>query len=314
MKICVTGASGYVGGWLVPALTARGHEVHGQDIKPGADARFDLAYEQARQAWLDAVRPDLVIHLAALYGRVWGEQDLARTALANAGLTAALARDTAKAGARLLYASSSEVYGAAAAGPGQLGDWSQLEPLNMYGLTKKWGEEACRLYCPDGLAVARLNMPYGPAAVLPQAGQVPHHSGRAGPHGYNALHTMLWQAHHSLDIAVHRDTERCFTWIAAAIGGLVTVAESGYEGTLNVCRADEPVLMAYLAWQCTALVPGCTSVITETDPPAGVTPRKDLDDTALRALGWEPQVSLDEGLPVTLDYMSRFGRDGRWQG
>ena len=41
VKICVTGASGYVGGWLVPALTARGHEVHGQDIKPGADARVE---------------------------------------------------------------------------------------------------------------------------------------------------------------------------------------------------------------------------------------------------------------------------------
>ena len=58
----------------------------------------------------------------------------------------------------------------------------------------------------------------------------------------------------------------------------------------------------------------CVSVITETGPPAGVTPRKDLDDTALRALGWEPQVSLDEGLPLTLEYMSRFGRDGRWAG
>lgn len=311
MKICVTGASGYIGGWLAPALEARGHEVHGQDIVPGADAMFDLCHEQARQAWLDAARPDLVIHLAALYGRVWGERDLIATAAANAGMTAALARDTAKAGGRLLYVSSSEVYGTAAALPGPLDGGSPFGPLNMYGLTKKWGEEACRLYAPDGLAVARLNMPYGPAAAPPQAGRVPHHSGRAGPHGYNALHTMAWQASHGMDITVHRGTARCFTWIADAIAGLVVVAETGFEGTLNVCRSDEPVLMSGLAKRCTALVPGCTSVITETDPPAGVTPRKDLDDTPLRALGWEPTVNLDEGLPATLEYMSRFGPDGR---
>ena len=312
MRICVTGAAGYIGGHLVPALEARGHEVHGQDIRPGADMRFDLGYEQARRAWLEAFRPDLVIHLAALYGRIWGEQDLARTALANAGLTAALARGTAKAGARLLYVSSSEVYGTAADGPEPLDGTSPLGPLNMYGLTKKWGEEACRLYCPDGLVITRLNMPYGPARVPPGPGTVPHHSGRAGMHGYNALHTMTWQAHHGTPITVHRGTVRCFTWIGDAIAGLALAAEKAPAGTLNICRSDEPVLMTGLAARCCALVPGCASQITETDPPAGVTPVKDLDDTALRALGWKPQVNLDEGLPLTLDYMSRFGRDGRW--
>ena len=255
-----------------------------------------------------------MIHLAALYGRIWGERDLASTAAANAGMTAALARDVAAAGARLLYASSSEVYGMSAAIAGPLGGDSWLGPLNMYGLTKKWGEEACRLYAPDGLVIARLNMPYGPAAVLPERGTVPSHSGRAGAHGYNALHTMLWQARHGMEITVHRGTVRCFTWIADAIAGLVLVAETGYEGTLNICRSDEPVEMAVLAKRCAALVPGCTSVITETDPPTGVTRRKDLDDTALRALGWKPEVDLDEGLPLTLEYMSRFSRDGRWTG
>lgn len=314
MRIAVTGAAGYIGGWLAPALAARGHEVHGQDIAPGGGARFDLGDRDARQAWLDAFRPDLVIHLAALYGRVWGEKDLTRTARDNAGLTAALARDVAAAGVRLLYVSSSEVYGTAASQTGPLSGDSPLGPLNMYGLSKKWGEEACRLYCPDGLVVARLNMPYGPAAQEPAPGDIPHHSGRAGSAGYNALHTMAWQAYHGMPITVHRDTGRCFTWIGDAITGLVRVAERAPAGTLNVCRSDEPVLMADLARRCAALVPGCTSVITETEPPAGVTPRKDLDDAALRALGWVPQVSLDGGLPATLEYMARFGRDGRWAG
>ena len=310
----MTGAAGYIGQHLVPALAARGHEVHGQDIRPGADARFDLGYEQARQAWLEAVSPDLVVHLAALYGRVWGERDLTATAADNAGLTAALARDTTGAGARMMYVSSSEVYGMSAASGALTTEASLLEPLNMYGATKKWGEEACRLYAPDGLAIARLNMPYGPAAVPPGPGSVPHHSGRAGPYGYNALHTMLWQAHHGLDITVHAGTERCFTWIGDAITGLILVAESGRAGCWNVCRNDDHVSMAYLAERCIALVPGCASAVTRTDAPAGVTHCKYLDDIALRALGWEPQVNLDEGLPATLEYMSRFDRDGRWQG
>jgi nucleoside-diphosphate-sugar epimerase len=311
VRVCVTGTAGYVGGWLVPELEQRGHEVHGQDIMPGADALFDLHDEQARQSWLDTVRPDLVIHLAALYGRVQGEQDLARTARDNAGLTAALARDTAAAGARLLYVSSSEVYGPAPLGAGPLGGTSPLGPLNMYGLSKKWGEEACRLYCPDGLVIARLNMPYGPARQPVPPGTIPAHSGRAGTAGYNALHTMTWQAHHGMPITVHRGTERCFTWIGDAATGLVLAAEVAPAGTLNICRSDEPMPMTDLAEWCVSLVPGCTSVITETGPPPGVTPRKDLDDTALRALGWVPRVGLDEGLPLTLEYMSRFGRDGR---
>jgi nucleoside-diphosphate-sugar epimerase len=311
VRICVTGAAGYLGGHLVPALQARGHQVSGQDITAGAGARFDLHDGPARQAWLGGTRPDLVIHLAALYGRVWGEADLARTTADNAGMTAALARDAAAAGARMLYASSSEVYGTAAAGPGPLDGSSPLGPLNMYGLTKKWGEEACRAYCPDGLVIARLNMPYGPAARPVPPGTVPSHSGRAGPHGYNALHTMAWQAHHGMPVVVHRGTVRAFTWIGDATAGLVTAAERAPAGTLNVCRSDEPVLMADLAYRITAMVPGCTSVITQAAPPAGVTPRKDLDDTALRALGWTPQVTLAQGLPHALEYMSRFGPDGR---
>jgi nucleoside-diphosphate-sugar epimerase len=159
--------------------------------------------------------------------------------------------------------------------------------------------------------IARLNMPYGPAMQPLAAGEAPHHSGRAGPHGYNALHTMAWQAHHGMPITVHRDTERAFTWIGDAAAGLALAAETAPAGTLNICRSDEPMPMTDLAEWCVSLVPGCTSVITETDPPAGVTPRKDLDDTALRALGWVPRVSLDEGLPATLEYMSRFGVDGR---
>lgn len=317
MRIAVTGAAGYIGGHLARELTARGHEVlaqdaHGTSLIPAAST-FDLSDDGARREWLSDTRPDLVVHLAARYGRVWCENGLKETAYANAGITAELARDCAARGIRLLYVSSSEVYGLAALRSGPVPEDASLQPLNMYGLTKKWGEEACQAYAPDGLAVARLNMPYGPAAVLPQPGTVPHHSGCVGDVGYNALHTMLWQARHGMPITVHRGTERCYTWIGDAIRGLALIAESGRAGTWNVCRDDDYLSSADLAHRCVALA-GSTSDVIEKEPDGQVTPRKHLSSARLRALGWQPSVSLADGMRETLAYVSLFDRECRWRG
>lgn len=315
MRIAVTGAAGYIGGWLIKILAERDHEVFAQDLLPGQGVEtFDLGNEHFRRQWLAAARPDIVIHLAAKYGRVWGEQDMPGTAAVNAGLTAELARDVTRCGARLMLVSSSEVYGATANNPGEIEPSMPLQPLNMYGLSKKWAEEACRVYAPDGLMIARLNMPYGPAAVPPEPGVIPAFSGRAGIAGYNALHTMLWQAHHGMPITVHKGCRRCFTWVGDTCRGMAMMAESGKRGTWNVNRNDDHVTTLELAQRCTALVPGCTSVITETEPDSQITLTKVLASDELWRLGWRPEVDLDAGLKETLDYMAMYDRDGRWCG
>lgn len=322
MRVAVTGASGYIGGWLMAELHARGHEVHAQDLvlrfhSPAAERHwssfrtFDLGSPE-RARWLRACRPDVVIHLAALYGRVWGERDMVKTAGANAGLTAELARDCSAAGARLMFMSSSEVYGRTA-------DWgtvyphSTLQPLNMYGLSKKWGEEAAQLYAPAGLMITRLNMPYGPAFWPPRAGEVPDISGKPGLVGYNVLHSMLWQAGHGFDLKVHHGTERCLTWVGDTVCGLAMIMEAGQPGTWNVNRNDDHRPVSELAEAVVALT-GSSSRIIEEDPPPGVTLRKSLDSAELLALGWRPEVSLDDGMKRAWEYFRGFGQDGAWQG
>lgn len=316
MRIAVTGASGYIGGHLTRALTERGHVVHDQDVHATrhlyAGSTFDLADEAARREWLEQAAPELVVHLAARYGRVWCEDGLIRTAEVNAGLTAELARDCAARGIRVMYVSSSEVYGATATWGHVTAEDAMLAPLNMYGLSKKWGEEACRAYAPGGLVIARLNMPYGPAAVRPLPGATPHHSGRVGARGYNAMHTMLWQAAHGMPVTAHQGTERCFTWIGDAMRGLVLIAESGEPGTWNVCRDDDPVTMTALARRCVALA-GSDSEVTEVRQPGQVTQFKRLDGTRLRQLGWKPAVDLDEGMRETLEFVRHFDKDGVWR-
>jgi nucleoside-diphosphate-sugar epimerase len=319
LRIAVTGAAGYIGGWLCRELDSRGHDVWAQDRRPpggvsdwGTWHTFDVADGPARAGWLERCKPDVVVHLAALYGRVWGEADLAETARVNAGLAAALARDVAAAGARLMYVSSSEAYGAAA-GRGPVDEASPLEPLNMYGLSKKWGEEGARLYAPEGLVVARLNMPYGPPVAAPEPETVPETSAAVGGHGYNVLHTMLWQASHGKGITVHRGAERCMTWIGDAVAGLAMIIESGRAGTWNVCRDDDHLPVAEIARRAVALA-GSSSRVTEEDPPARVTLRKRLDAGPLLALGWRPAVSLDDGMARSLAHYSRYDENGAWRG
>jgi nucleoside-diphosphate-sugar epimerase len=316
LKILVTGAAGYIAGHLVRELSARGHSVRTQDRVPGPDVDnvFDLTHDRERFRWLAFHSPDMVIHLAALYGRVWGEKSLRATVEANAGLTAELARDTARVGARMMFMSSSEVYGRTADQRGDILTTMPLNPRNMYGLSKKWGEEACQLYAPDGLMITRLNMPYGPAAVLPDAGVVPRFSGKAGVLGYNALHTMLWEAFHGMPITVHKGCSRCFTYVGDTCRGLALIAESGYEGVWNVNRNDDHVSMSVLAEWCRVLVPGCTSEITEEAPDSQITLMKRLDSDRLWDMGWRPQVDLVDGMKYTLDYVSRYDRHGRWEG
>jgi nucleoside-diphosphate-sugar epimerase len=314
MRIAVTGAAGYIGGWLEQVLADRGHQVSTQDVRPGAAAQFDLHFAEARRQWLDQTRPDTVVHLAAKYGRVWGEQDMQETAGVNAGLTAELARDCAARNTRLMLMSSSEVYGLSAVNLPTVHEGTVLRPLNMYGLSKKWSEEACRVYAPDGLMIARLNMPYGPAAVLPQPGVIPEFSGRAGMVGYNALHTMLWQAYHGLPITVHKGCTRSFTWVGDSCRGLAMILESGQSGTWNVNRNDEHITVDELARRCMALVPGCTSELTEQVPDSQITLHKSLNSARLQQLGWRPEVDLDEGMIETLAYVSMFDEYGVWRG
>lgn len=327
MRVAVTGAAGYIGGWLCAELNRRGHEVHAQDLAaPGpldfpprwvTFHTFDLC-DPERARWLAETRPEVVIHLAALYGRVWGETDMVKTAGINAGLTAVLARDTAAIGARMMFMSSSEVYGAIANHrtcytDARHGLVAPLEPLNMYGLSKKWGEEACSRYAPDGLMVTRLNMPYGPACYPPLPGSVPPTSGRPGPIGYNVLHSMTWEAEHGFDLKVHEGTERCLTWVGDTVRGLAMIMESGRSGTWNVNRNDDHRPVAELARKVADLTGSPSRILTE-DPPPGVTLRKSLDNTGLLELGWQPAVDLDEGIKRTWEYYRRFDRNGAWQG
>lgn len=295
MRVAVTGAAGFIGHWLVQELRAAGHEVATTDRNPHEGETFDLLNPGLFRLWLANHRPDVVVHLAAQVGRLFGEDDVSRTVRWNTEATTLVARACGEFGIRLAYASTSEIYG-------DHGDELVHEgarwrlPANLYGLSKRWGEEVCQLYAPDGLVVFRPSMPYGPGAP----------PGR----GRRAMDTMLWQAHHRMPITVHRGAERSWCWIGDTVRGIRLAVEQPGALTVNIGRDDDPRSMLEIAQMACKLAGVPDMLIQEVDPPAAQTVVKRLTFGPLEALGWAPTVELDEGMLRVYDWVRRYDQDG----
>lgn len=294
MRILITGYRGFIGQHLGRELDEHGHRVFGVDIL--SDPSDDLRQPGVAERAVNRCMPDVVVHLAAKVGRLFGEDNPAETIVDNAGMTALVAQAAATVNARVVYASTSEVYG----------DNGQAEcdeltgpfslPHNIYGLSKLWGEEACRLYAPEDLTVLRFSMPYGPG--------LPAGRGRA------AIINMLWQAERRERIPVHRGAERSWCWIGDTVRAARLAIEAEQGGVYNVGRDDAAVSMFGVAQMACELAGVGESLIWEIDAPARQTVVKRLATERIRRLGWEPEVELGEGMSRTLDWVRQLGDDG----
>ncbi|HTA37860.1 MAG TPA: GDP-mannose 4,6-dehydratase [Candidatus Acidoferrales bacterium] len=148
MRALVTGASGFVGSYLLAALRGRGDEVLacGGMRDKGEFFPLELCDLDAVRAAIDLARPDVIYHLAA---QTFVPDSLAsptRTYEVNVVGTATLTqavRDYAATGARaprIVFTSSSEVYGRREAGDFPLGEALDLRPNNPYAASKAAAE------------------------------------------------------------------------------------------------------------------------------------------------------------------------------
>jgi len=149
VRVLVTGITGFVGRWLAPRLLADGHELAGLAIGeeghselPEAVALHDMDLSGGRDlaSLLQGFRPEAVVHLAAQSAPSISLGDPAATFRANVTGTLNLLEVLRRAApaARLLFVSSSEVYGLAGAEP--LGESAPIRPVNPYGASKAAGE------------------------------------------------------------------------------------------------------------------------------------------------------------------------------
>ena len=181
----VTGVAGFIGSHLAAALLARGHRVIGVDnFDPFYDrklklanlgdftpdqfelAELDIRDAQAMGELFDRVQPDGVFHIAALAGVRPSIENPARYVSVNVdGLVSVLEAARASECRRVVFASSSSVYGNNAKVPFAETDPVD-EPISPYAATKRSGELICHTYSQlYGISIACLRFftVYGPA-------------------------------------------------------------------------------------------------------------------------------------------------------
>jgi nucleoside-diphosphate-sugar epimerase len=287
-KVAITGVSGFVGSWLKTELENNGYEVFGTDIN--VDGR-NLLDENSFRTWIDEINPDVCYHLAAQVGRIFGEKDVVHTVRHNAEMTTIVAKYCGEKGIRLAYVSTSEAYGDQ--GENSCDEYGELTlPHNLYGLTKRWGEEAAQLFAPENLVIARLSMPYGPG--------VPPGKGR------RAMDTMLWQAYHNIPLTVHIGAERSWCWIGDTVKALRMIIDHPTSGIYNIGRDDDPRTMMEIAERACDIAGASRDLIQAVKAPGMQTVVKRLSTERIRQLGWIPSVELEDGIKEVFEWVKHF--------
>jgi UDP-glucose 4-epimerase len=308
MRAVITGVAGFIGSHLAEALISGGFSVTGIDAfkpyYPASDKEANLAALKHERGF-DLVRGDLVstdlrtllagrpavIHLAAQPGvRESFGKDFTQYVHDNVLATQRVFAAALEAGCRrVVYASSSSVYGNAARFPSR--ESLPTRPRSPYGVTKCTCESLAGVYRDLGLETVGLRYftVYGPRQRPDMAIRRICEAARGGP-GYRVFG----------DGTASRD----FTYVHDAVDATIRATHAPNPSpVLNVGGGEEATMNHIIS-----LIEGLTghSVPVETIAAhVGDVSRTAADTTkARRELGWAPAVGLVEGLRAELDWVA----------
>jgi UDP-glucuronate 4-epimerase len=291
MRYLVTGAAGFIGSQLLRALLDRGHDAVGWDAFTDY---YDPALKEENAAGLPVERVDLaedplpleeldgVFHLAgqpgvASFGGVFPVY-VRHNVLASQRLFEA----AADAGVRVIFASSSSIYGDAAAYPTP--EDTIPRPLAPYGITKLACEHLAHAYAAEfGLEVVtvRYFTIYGPRQRPDMA--------------FTKMVSALAEGRH-FELYGDGSQSRSFTYVDDAVDATIAAMErAGAGSTFNVGGGTEVSMLE--AIETLGRIAKRRLEVVRMPRREGDATRTAADTTRIReALGWEPVTPFDEGL------------------
>ena len=313
MRAIVTGGAGFLGSHLCEALINRGHEVVCVDSLVSGSTqnlaqvlgRPEMTFlRQDVSSSLEVRGPvDTIFHLASLASpRDYLAFPIETLRAGSSGTSNGLELARAKQ-ARFVLASTSEVYGDPLVHPQAETYWGHVNPVGIrsaYDEAKRFSEAMTmayhRVHGVDG-KIARIFNTYGPR-LRPRDGRV--------------VSNLLAQALRGQPLTVYGDgtQTRSFCYVDDQVRGLLSLGTAETTGPVNIGNPAEITILE-LASEVLAVTGSASAVVFEPLPQDDPARRQPDISLAMKLLGWEPAVSLTEGLRRTAAWLA--GQPETWQ-
>jgi UDP-glucuronate decarboxylase len=303
LRILVTGGAGFLGSHLCERLVNEGHDVICLDNyftgrkrnvahllgKPNFELmRHDITFPVF-------VEVDQIYNLACPASPVHYQYNAVKTIKTSVMGAINVLGLAKRIKARVLQASTSEVYGDPAIHPQIESYWGNVNPIGIRSCYDEGKRVAETLFFDyhrqNGVAirVVRIFNTYGP---------------RMHPDDGRVVSNFIMQALRGQEITLYGDGEqtRSFCYVDDLIEALVRMMNTdGFAGPVNIGNPNEFTIRE-LAEKVIALTGSTSSIVSK--PLPSDDPRQRKPDIALarERLGWEPAVRLDQGLRKTIDY------------
>jgi UDP-glucuronate decarboxylase len=306
MRILVTGAAGFLGSHLSESLLTQGHEVLGVDnLYTGSQRNIQHLFSNPNFEFMlhDISLPlfvevDQIYNLACPASPVQYQRNPVQTIKTNIQGAINVLGLAKRTGAKVLQASTSEVYGDPLIAEQTEEYWGNVNPIGIRACYDE-GKRAAETLFFDyhrqygvKIKVARIFNTYGPRMDLDDGRVVSNFAVRALKNE---------------PVTIYGDGKqtRSFCYVSDLIPGLISLMETTNDitGPINLGNPHE-FTMLELANKIIAAA-SSSSKVTFCDLPADDPKQRKPDITKARAsLGWEPQVQIDEGLENTLRYFA----------
>lgn len=303
MRAVITGGAGFLGSHLCDYLLDHGWDVLSIDnLATGAEVNLRHLAEHPRfrtfrhdvTKYIDVPGPvDYVLHFASPASPVdYLKLPIQTLKVGSLGTHNALGLALAK-GAKFFLASTSECYGDPLVSPQPESYWGNVNPIGprgVYDEAKRFAEAMVMAYHrAKGLDthIVRIFNTYGPRMRL--------NDGRALP---NFVHQALT----GQPITVYGDGKqtRSFCYVSDLIEGIYRLMQSDEHEPTNIGNPQEITILEF-AERIRALLGASTPIVFRPLPQDDPKQRCPDITKARRLLNWEPKVSLEEGLRLTLE-------------